>query len=87
MRSRRLCQDRAYFPLTCFHPPSPRQFCCKIAVAVTIPELNFGKPLLVPVNSQALGLLCLVITEVPFDLDFGEINLLSCEASATAISR
>ena len=75
------------FPPTFLHPPSPRQFHCKMAVAVATPDTHFDELLLVPPDSTAPESLRDIITEVPFDLDFGEIDLPSCQATETVSFR
>ena len=56
-------------------------------VAVASPDSNFCKLAVIPPIIWVPGLLPLIITEVPFNFDFGEIHPLPREATPTAIIR
>ena len=78
MRSRSLC----VFPPDVF---PPRQFCCKMAVAVASNESNFDELVLVPLPPRDPGSLHLTISEVPTIFEFGDTAPPSREAAPTAI--
>ena len=75
------------FPPDFLYSSSPCQFHCKLAVAIATPDTHFDELLLVSPVPQAPGSLPLIITEVPFDLDFGETNPRFCEAAEFVIFR